>query len=126
MGSDGTENCVPEVPFGQLMLDQTHKHLRKLRWIGKNLEAQAILEALDDAGLRPSILDDRRKQSYFDWTALEETSSKWADFVDALQRPKHCARRDVGILEYGQINEGGQRLISFHLDAREQKNLSPD
>jgi hypothetical protein len=66
MGSDGTENCVPEVPFAQLMLDQTHKHLRKLRWIGKHLEAQAILEASDDPRLRPPILDDRRKQGHFD------------------------------------------------------------
>ena len=81
MGSDGTENCVPEVPFGQLMLDQTHKHLRKLRWIGKNLEAQAILEALDDPRLRPPILDDRRKQSHSDWMTLQETCPMWADLV---------------------------------------------
>jgi hypothetical protein len=39
-------------------------------------------------------------------------------------RFRGCACRDVGILEYGQINEGGQRPISFHLDVREEKILA--
>jgi hypothetical protein len=46
MGLNGSECGVPEVPADQLILDQTLKRLRKLRWIGRELEAQAILKAL--------------------------------------------------------------------------------
>ena len=51
MRSDSSKNCVPKIPAAQFTLDQTHKCLPKLRWVGKELEAQTILEALDDAGL---------------------------------------------------------------------------
>jgi hypothetical protein len=57
MSSKGTQNCVPEVPRGQWTIDRTRKHLRKLRWIGKELEALTIVEASNDQRLRPSLLD---------------------------------------------------------------------
>jgi hypothetical protein len=74
MRSNGTENCVPEVPGAQWSLDRTRKHMRKLRWIGKELEARTIMEALDDPRLRPSLPGDRRGRNYRDWTALQEST----------------------------------------------------
>jgi hypothetical protein len=79
MRSNGTPNFVPEVPAAQLTLDQTRKHLRKLRWIGNELEAPKILQALDDARLRPSLPGDRRKRNPCDCTAFQETSPVCAD-----------------------------------------------
>ncbi len=78
MRSDGNKNCVPKVPAAQFTLDQTRKYLLKLRWIGKELEAQTILEALDDAGLRPPLPDDRRKRRHSHWAAFQETSPAYA------------------------------------------------
>jgi hypothetical protein len=52
MRSTGTQNRVPEVPADQLALNRALKHLRKLRWIGKELEVQEILQVLDHK-LRP-------------------------------------------------------------------------
>ena len=43
---------VPKVPADQFTLDQTLKHLRKLRWIGKEREAQKILWAMSDIRLQ--------------------------------------------------------------------------
>jgi hypothetical protein len=43
-------NRIPTVPKDELALDQTLKHLRKLRWIGNEIEAQRILEVLDAQG----------------------------------------------------------------------------
>jgi hypothetical protein len=40
-------NRIPTVPKDELALDQTLKHLRKLRWIGNEIEARRILEVLD-------------------------------------------------------------------------------
>jgi hypothetical protein len=58
MASHGTENGVPEVPADQLMLDQMLKRLRKLRWIGRELEAQVMLKALPRSkGMVPRIPD---------------------------------------------------------------------
>jgi hypothetical protein len=47
----------PEVPRGQWTIDRTRKHLRKLRWIGKEVEALTIVEASDDQRLRPARPD---------------------------------------------------------------------
>lgn len=55
MRSTDIRHHVPEVPADQLTLDQTLKHVRKLRWIGNELEAQKILRVLDDARLRRSL-----------------------------------------------------------------------
>jgi hypothetical protein len=79
MRSNGTENCVPEVPRAQWTLDRTRKHLRKLRWIGKESEARTIMEAVDDPRLRPSLSRDRRERNCRDWTALQETTPACAD-----------------------------------------------
>ena len=54
MRSMDAQNRLPEVATDQFALDQTLKHLRKLRWIGREREAQRIFEALGDIRLRPS------------------------------------------------------------------------
>ena len=41
------QNRPPEVATDQFALDRTLKHLRKLRWIGKEGEAEKILTVLD-------------------------------------------------------------------------------
>ena len=41
------QNRLPEVATDQFALDRTLKHLRKLRWIGKEREAERILAVLD-------------------------------------------------------------------------------
>ena len=41
------QNRFPEVATDQFALDRTLKHLRKLRWIGKESEAEKILTVLD-------------------------------------------------------------------------------
>ena len=41
------QNRPPEVATDQFALDRTLKHLRKLRWIGKESEAEKILAVLD-------------------------------------------------------------------------------
>jgi hypothetical protein len=45
--SSGIQTPVPEVSADQLTLDRTLKQLRKLRWIGKELDAQKLLQVLD-------------------------------------------------------------------------------
>jgi hypothetical protein len=40
-------NRLPEVATDQFALDRTLKHLRKLRWIGRESEAEKILAVLD-------------------------------------------------------------------------------
>ena len=54
MRSTDVENQVPQVSADQLKFDRTLKRLRKLRWIGREREAQRIFEALGDIRLRPS------------------------------------------------------------------------
>jgi hypothetical protein len=44
---------VPQVSAHQLVLDRMVKHLRKLRWIGKEREAQRMFQALGDVRLQP-------------------------------------------------------------------------
>ena len=66
MRADDTQNCVPQVPAGQSTLDQTRKYLRKLRWIGMELEARTILEALHETRLQPPLPGYRRKISLLD------------------------------------------------------------
>ena len=41
------QNRLLEVATDQFALDRTLKHLRKLRWIGKESEAEKILAVLD-------------------------------------------------------------------------------
>jgi hypothetical protein len=41
------QNKLPEVATDQFALDRTLKHLRKLRWIGRESEAEKILAVLD-------------------------------------------------------------------------------
>ena len=57
MRSTDVQNQVPQVSADQLKFDRTLKHLR-LRWIGREREAQRIFEALGDIRLRPSLSID--------------------------------------------------------------------
>jgi hypothetical protein len=50
MRSIGVQNRVPKVPADQLTRDRMLKHLRKLRWIGQELEAQKVLQVLATRG----------------------------------------------------------------------------
>jgi hypothetical protein len=70
MRSTVTQERAPKVPPDQLTLDRTLKHLRKLRWIGKDQEAQNTLQILNDTRLRPSLPGDRRNRDPSDGTAL--------------------------------------------------------
>jgi len=74
MRSPGTHNCVPEVSADQLTLDRTLKHLRKLRWIGNEPEAQKMLQVLDDARLQPPSPGDRRKRYHSGRTGFQESA----------------------------------------------------
>jgi hypothetical protein len=51
---------VPDVSPDQQTLDLTRKLLRKLRWIGREEDAEQIIKRLDDAGLRSPTPGDRR------------------------------------------------------------------
>jgi hypothetical protein len=41
------QNKLPQVATDQFALDRTLKHLRKLRWMGKEREVEEILAVLD-------------------------------------------------------------------------------
>ena len=53
MRSTDVQNQVPQASADQLKFDRTLKHLRKLRWIGREREAQRIFQALGDIRLHP-------------------------------------------------------------------------
>jgi hypothetical protein len=57
------QNRFPEVATDQFMLDRTLKHLRKLRWIGKEGEAEKILAVLD-VGRRQTAPSSNRRRAY--------------------------------------------------------------
>jgi hypothetical protein len=80
MKSPGIQNRVPKVPADLSTLDQTLKHLRKLRWIGKEVEVQKILQVLDDTRLQPSF-PGRPAQTETGATVSRETSPVRADQV---------------------------------------------
>jgi hypothetical protein len=63
------QNRLPEVATDQFALDRTLKHLRKLRWIGKETEAEKIL----------AVLDVRRRHK-----ALSTPAESLVSFSDAL------------------------------------------
>ena len=86
MRSTGNQNCVPEVPADQLMLDRTLKYLRKLRWISKELEAQRILLVLDDIKLQPSLSGDSAQTKPL---RLDRLNDQLARFVAKFQVWRH-------------------------------------
>jgi hypothetical protein len=55
------QNRLPKVATGQFALDQTLKHLRKLRWIGKEGEAEKILAVLDVKRRRKAPSNKQRR-----------------------------------------------------------------
>jgi len=55
-------NRVPEVAAEQFALDYTLKCLRKLRWIGKESQAEEILAVLDGER-RPTARSSKRRRS---------------------------------------------------------------
>ena len=56
------QNRLPEVATDQFALDQTLKHLRKLRWIGKESEAKKILAVLDVRRRRKPPSNKQRRE----------------------------------------------------------------
>ena len=58
------QNGVPEVAVEQFALDHTLKRLRKLRWIGKESEAEEILAALDGKTRPPARSNKQRRSNY--------------------------------------------------------------
>jgi hypothetical protein len=67
MRSTDVQNQVPQVSADQLKFDRTLKHLRKLRWIGREREAQRIFQTLGDIRLHSS--------RSIDWGQLNTSSS---------------------------------------------------
>ena len=53
---------VPDVSAEQHTLDRTRKHVRKLRWIGQEEEAERMLMVLGEERLRPPPPDERRNR----------------------------------------------------------------
>ena len=74
MRSTDVQNQVPQVSADQLKFDRTLKHLRKLRWIGREREAQRIFQALGDIRLRPSRSIDWGQLNTSGSLICEETS----------------------------------------------------
>ena len=56
------QNRLPEVATDQFALDRTLKHLRKLRWIGRESEAEKILAVLDVRRQRKAVSSKRRRR----------------------------------------------------------------
>jgi hypothetical protein len=75
---------VPQVSAHQLVLDGMVKHLRKLRWIGKEREAQKMFQALRDVRLQPFRLPSSSLQPCE--VGLDH-SRRWA----AEQKSAHAA-----------------------------------
>jgi hypothetical protein len=59
------QNRLPEVATDQFALDRTLKHLRKLRWIGRENEAEKILAVLDLRRRRKSPSRRQRQDNSF-------------------------------------------------------------
>ena len=58
------QNRLPEVATDQFALDRTLKHLHKLRWIGRESEAEKILAVLDVRRRRkPPLLPSLARQA---------------------------------------------------------------
>jgi hypothetical protein len=74
MRSTDVQKQFPQVSADQLKFDRTLKHLRKLRWIGREREAQRIFQALGDIRLRPSLPIDWGQLNAFGSLICKETS----------------------------------------------------
>ena len=61
MRSMDAQNRLPEVATDQFALDRTLKHLRKLRWIGKENEAEKILAVLEQKAAEAAVETTTRK-----------------------------------------------------------------
>jgi len=55
-----TQRQLSTIPAEQFALDRTLKHLRKLRWIGREHEAEEILQVLSGAKRQPPRLAAKR------------------------------------------------------------------
>jgi hypothetical protein len=62
----------PQVSDDQFKLDQTLKCLRKLRWIGKEREAQQIFRSLGNTGFSSSLPADWNQLNWIDELIFEE------------------------------------------------------
>jgi hypothetical protein len=89
------QNRLPEVATDQFALDRTLKHLRKLRWIGRESEAEKILAVLDVrmAGTRtePPVSVPSAKSV---WPATTATA-------DPLDEPPSRRSGQIGLIRSG-------------------------
>jgi hypothetical protein len=74
MRSTDIQNQVPKVSADQFKFDRTLKHLRKLRWIGREREAQKIFQALGDIRVHPSLPVDWSQVNHSGWLRLSDPS----------------------------------------------------
>jgi hypothetical protein len=59
MNSTNAQKSAPAISADEWMLDRMLKHMRKLRWIGKEREAETLAQVL--RGIRlPRLLDEHR------------------------------------------------------------------
>jgi hypothetical protein len=72
MRSTGMCDESPQVSGDQLKFDQMLKRLRKLRWIGREREAQKIFWSLDSTKLRSSPPADWGQLNCVDQLIFEE------------------------------------------------------
>ena len=121
MRSDSSKNCVPRVPAAQFTLDQTHKCLLKLRWVGKKLEAQTILEALDDARMSQHKPD---RFPAITWKRWLQPRALWK----STARPRNNANTlnsQIQLFKRPQTEQRfGINTMPSHVASQKRKNIS--
>jgi hypothetical protein len=58
--SISAQEHVPDVSAEQRKADRTRKQLRKLRWIGREIDAGRVVQALTEASHRTWVASERR------------------------------------------------------------------
>jgi hypothetical protein len=122
MRSTGIRNCAPKVPADQFALDQTLKQLRKLCWIGRELEAQKILQILDDTRLQPSLPGDRRKRTL----RLDSFRGNLSGSLNAADRGPHPRQEEHSETGFGMSAAENMRAAHELTSNRTEKEAIMD
>jgi hypothetical protein len=85
---------VPDVSAEQRLLDRNLKLLRKLRWIGREAEAERMLEQLRNAGLRSPAAFSYGDRSHSSAMA-PYSNARNNCFGVRREDPSHGARTEV-------------------------------
>ena len=101
------QNRLPEVAADQFALDRTLKHLRKLRWIGRESEAEKILAVLD-VRRRQKAPSRQRRANRSVSLSRHTSSSPITDksdeiFVAPEQSVPHHCRQPHGLSQGGDV-----------------------